>query len=222
MSTNITTQNSTALSNSTKELTQSVSDLFNFMINKALILCLTIICICILLLIICVVIYKIIKTKKQNFLSATSSSTPIENTDNIIHVDPLSQVSHSTAGKLGFNTLHNTSQINNDNISVGNKDNMSLSELRVQNEKLGDDNVKVNISSTKNSNSSQSSNDSNGIEVKVKKTKGKKKRKSNNANSNRSNTESSKGEDISTTKDNIDMENELQKQMEIYKNDESL
>ena len=63
MSTNITTQYSTALSNSTKELTQSVSDLFDFMINKALILCLTIICICILLLIICVVIYKIIKTK---------------------------------------------------------------------------------------------------------------------------------------------------------------
>jgi hypothetical protein len=220
MSTNITTQYSTALSNSTKELTQSVSDLFDFMINKALILCLTIICICILLLIICVVIYKIIKTKKQNFLSATSSSTPIENIDNIIQVDPLSQVSHSTAGKLGFNTLHNTSQINNDNISVGNKDNMSLSELRVQNEKLGDDNV--NISSTKNSNSSQGSNDSNEIEVKVKKTKGKKKRKSNNANSNRSNTESSKGEDISTPKDNIDMENELQKQMEIYKNDESL
>ena len=216
MSTNITTQNSTTLSNSTKELTQSVSDLFNFMINKALILCLTIICICILLLIICVVIYKIIKTKKQNFLSAASSSTPIENTDNIIQVDPLSQVSHSTAGKLGFNTLHNTSQINNDNISVGNKDNMSLSELRVQNEKLGDDNVKVN------SNSSQGSSDSNEIEVKVKKTKGKKKRKSNNVNSNRSNTESSKGEDISTPKDNIDMENELQKQMEMYKNDESL
>ena len=93
---------------------------------------------------------------------------------------------------------------------------MSLSELRVQNEKLGDDNVKVN------SNSSQGSNDSNEIEVKVTKTKGKKKRKSNNVNSNRSNTESSKGEDISTPKDNIDMENELQKQMEIYKNDESL
>ena len=222
MSINITTQNSTALSKNTKEITQSVSDLFDFMINKALILCITIICICILLLIICVVIYKIIKTKKQNFLFAASSSAPVENTDNIIQVDPLSQVSHSTAGKLGFNTLHNTSQINNDDISVSNKDNMSLSELRIQNEKLGDNNEKANISSTKNSNSSQDSNDSNEIEVKVKKTKGKKKRKSNNVNSNRSNTESSKGEDISTPKDNVDMETELQKQMEIYKNDESL
>lgn len=176
----------------TDNITQSFTDLFDFMINKALILCLTIICICVLLLIICVVIYKIVRAKKQTFLSTISSST-------------------ATANQMGFNTLQNTSQVNGDVISI-NKDSQSLSELRIQHEQYVNGGA-----SSKNSNSSQGSNDSNEVEVKVKKTKSKKKRKGNN--SNRSNTESSKGEEVVTPKDEVDIENELQKQMDLYKAD---
>ena len=215
MSTNTTQLNHSA----NDDITKSVNDLFDFMINKALILCFTIICICVLVLIICVVIYKIIRTKKQNFASVNASSTHLEHNNNDVQDDSLREVSHSNAGKLGFNTIHNTSQSQHDNISIGNKDSMSLSELRIQNEKFAMNNNAINSSGSKNSNSTHSSNDSNDIEVKVKKTKGKKKRKSNNANSNRSNTESSKGDDVATPKDDVDIENELQKQMDMYKGD---
>ena len=212
MSSNSTQSNHSAAND---DITKSFNDLFDFMINKALILCFTIICICVLVLIICIVIYKIIKTKKQNFAaSVNASSTHLERNNNDVQTDSLREVSHSNAGKLGFNSIHNTSQSQHDNISIGNKDSMSLSELRIQNEKFATNNV-INSSGSKNSNSTQSSNDSNDIEVKVKKTKGKKKRKSNNANSNRSNTESSKGEDVSTPKEEVDIANELQKQIDM-------
>lgn len=216
---------STTTTNTTQshddDITKSVNDLFDFMINKALILCFTILCICVLVLIICVVIYKIIRTRKQKFVAVNASSTHLEgNNTNDVQDNSLREVSHSNAGKLGFDAIHNTSQSQHDNISIGNKDNMSLSELRVQNEKFAvNSNSVINSSGSKNSNSTQSSNDSNDIEVKVKKTKGKKKRKTNNANSNRSNTESSKGDDVVTPKDDVDIENELQKQMEMYKGD---
>ena len=176
---------STTTTNTTQshhdDITKSVNDLFDFMINKALILCFTILCICVLVLIICVVIYKIIRTRKQNFVAVNASSTHLEgNNTNDVQDNSLREVSHSNAGKLGFDAIHNTSQSQHDNISIGNKDSMSLSELRVQNEKFAvNSNSVINSSGSKNSNSTQSSNDSNDIEVKVKKTKGKKKITSN-------------------------------------------
>ena len=183
-----------------KELIITFINIVDLLIDKCLIVCIFLTYTCIILFIICILIHIICYVKKQNSLRVTINV-------NNNQLNQLDRVSSSTASKMGFKALPNTSQLNNDNINIDDKDNEGLNELHIQNEKHENHNSNT-IDLLSNINPMQENNNDNEIGDTNKNTKRKKSRK---INSNRNNTGGNKEEDVFTPNNNVYLDDGLGK-----------
>ena len=184
------TISSSGSGSSDETVSQKANDLFDYMLTKSLALCGMIALICVIILLIFIVIYCNIKKKKQRAVQS-------ESTFGLSSI--MKDKSKPNSRHFEFKKLQNTSSMGND-INSANKENMSLSEIRVKNLKL-DANNSANLTSESGPNTSD---------------RGKKKKKGS-----RNNTEGEDGNNSSGRKKKVSqkkLEKEIKKQIGKYVN----
>lgn len=171
-------------------VSQKANDLFDYMLTKSILLCGMIALVCVIILLIFIVIYCILKKKKQREAQSDSNYGLSS-----IMKDKTKQNSRH----FEFKKLQNTSSMGSE-INSANKENMSLSEIRVKNLKL-DANNSSNLTSESATNNSDRS-------------KKKKKGSRNNTEGEEGNNSSGREKKVSQKK----LEKEIKKQIGKYVN----
>ena len=232
--------NSNNITSTASQFQSELNNWFQSALDKAIHIAICVIALCVVVLVICVVVFCIVRFRRKKQIAQAQKEV------NVVHSSSnnvgLENVSKNKAKQMGFQQLQDVSNVppqNDGGLNTQHKDNMSLSEIRIKNMQMnnnngGNNSISVDSAETSNNNVN---------EGKTKKTKGgnKKGKKTNKGSSriskmnmnnnvndnfeyhNYANTETADKE-VGAKKNNIaktlitekDMEDELKKQMNKY------
>ena len=161
--------NSNNITSTASQFQSELNNWFQSALDKAIHIAICVIALCVVVLVICVVVFCIVRFRRKKQIAQAQKEV------NVVHSSSnnvgLENVSKNKAKQMGFQQLQDVSNVppqNDGGLNTQHKDNMSLSEIRIKNMQMnnnngGNNSISVDSAETSNNNVN---------EGKTKKTKG--------------------------------------------------